>query len=55
MHYPSGDVEQVGWVYLNCEIFIESFALTANLLRLEIVEIVVILGMDFSGGSLGDI
>ena len=47
VYYPSGDVEQVGWVYLNCEIFVKSFALTANLMLLEIVEFDVILGMDF--------
>ena len=47
VYYPSGDVEQIDWVYLNCEIFVEGFALTANLMLLEIVEFDVILGMDF--------
>ena len=47
VYYPSGDVEQVGWVYFNCEIFVEGFALPAKLMLLEIVEFDVILGMDF--------
>ena len=47
VYYPSGDVEQLGWVYLNCEIFVEGFSLTANLMLLDIVEFDMILGMDF--------
>ena len=47
MYYPSGEVEQVGWVYLNCEIFVEGFSLTVNLMLLDIVEFDMILGMDF--------
>ena len=47
MYHLSGDVEQVGWVYLNCEIFVESFVLTVDLMQLDIVDFDVILGMDF--------
>ena len=34
-------------MYLNCEIFVESLALTADLMLLDIVDFYVILGMDF--------
>ena len=34
-------------MYLNCEIFVESFALTANLMLLDYVDFDVILGIDF--------
>ena len=42
-------------MHLNCEIFVEGFALTANLMLWEIVDFDMILGMDFSGEPPGDI
>ena len=44
---PSGDVLRVAWVYKNCKITVGDHSLEVNLIPLDMVDLDVILGMDF--------
>ena len=46
---PSGEVYRLEWIFPDCEVLVDGFSLSVDLIPFEIVDFDVILGMDFLG------